>query len=269
MYEDLEAIARLEYGKAVERLSRQALEKLQRIQTMPRGGQAEYARLNVEIEQCEESCRTYAQIWQDLLEARNGGHLTRENVNFIIEKVQHLVAARKSNLMGRPNPSRLPSSSNEITTRMDGVAASLRRDLEIRIRKQMAFPKKDVMPTPPNINVTIHNAANVNLGTQMGTINATLNAISDQSQAHSEVAAALRQLSEAVLSNSQIQSPQKKEALEVITDIAKQAEAKPEARSIGPLKAMIAGLPTIIGLAADLTALWEKFAPTIKHFFNI
>ena len=37
MHDDLEAIARLEYGKAVERISREAQEKIRSVQTMPKG----------------------------------------------------------------------------------------------------------------------------------------------------------------------------------------------------------------------------------------
>jgi len=269
MYDDLEAIAKLEYGKAVDRISREAQEKIRSVQTMPRGGQLEYARLKVNLDQSEEICRVYAQIWQDLLETKNGGHLSREDVNFILQKVQRVVEARKRNLMGRPHPSGLASAPQEIAALMDGISGSIRRDLEIRIRKQQAFPKKEIMTNPPHINVTIQNAANVNLGSQLGTINATLTAISDQSQAHREVATALKELSEAVLQNREIQDAQKQEALQVITNIAKQAEAKPGERSVGTLKAMIAGLPAIIGVAADVITLWDKYAPLIRHFFGI
>lgn len=269
MYDDLEVIAKLEFGKVVDRISLEAQEKIRSVQTMPRGGHMEHARLKVHLDQAEETCRAYAQIWQDLLETKNGGHLTREDVTFIIQKIQPVVAASKRNILRDPTRSHLASASEEIAMRLGGVASSIRRDLEIRIRKQQAFPKKESMPSPPHLNVTIHSAANVNLGTQAGTINATLTAISGQSPAHQDVAVALKELSEAVLHNPQILDSQKQEALQVITDIVKQAEAKPEARSIGTLKAMLAGLPTVIGMAADLTALWEKCAPVVRHFFGI
>lgn len=269
MHDDLETIANLEYGKAVERISRETLEKTRSIQNMARGGQMEYAKLKVQLDRGEESCRAYAQIWQNLLEAKNGGYLTREDVNFIVRKVQPVVQAAKNGLKHRLNTSRLASAGDEIARRMDGVAASISRDLEILFRKQQAFPNREFTTSPPHINVTIQNAANVNLGSQVGTINATLTAISDQSQAHFQIAAVLKELSEAVLLSRQIQDAQKDEALQVMTNIAKQAEAKPELRSLGTLKALIAGFPALIGMAADITTLWDKYAPIIKHFFSI
>jgi hypothetical protein len=119
------------------------------------------------------------------------------------------------------------------------------------------------------LSVTIHNAANVNLGSQVGTINAALNVIAQQGQAHSELAAAIKELSEAVMRSSAIQDPQKQEALQVIADIATQAETQPEARSKGTLKALIAGFPMVLGLAADVTTLWDKCSPIIRAFFGI
>jgi hypothetical protein len=269
MHDDLEAIANLEFGKAVERISREAHEKSRGIQTMPRGGQMQNAILQVQLDRSEETCRAYAQIWQDLLEAKNGGHLTREDVNFIVDKVQRVAASSKGSLSAGPGASRLPSAGEHIARRVDSVSASIRRDLEIRFRRQKAFPKKQVLSPETQINVTIQNAANVNLGSQMGTINATLTAISDRSHAHLEIASALKEMSEAVMVSCEIQDGQKQEALQVITEIAKQAEEKPEVRSRGALRALIAGLPEIIGFAADVTTLWDKYVPLMRHFFGI
>ena len=110
-------------------------------------------------------------------------------------------------------------------------------------------------------------ATNINLGSQVGTINAAANMISQQGK--SEVATAIRELSEAVMRSSEIKDHQKQEALQVVADIAKLAQAKPEARSTGTVKALIAGFPAIIGLAADVTTLWDKYAPVIRAFFGI
>lgn len=269
MYDDLKPIADLEYVKAVDRIALEGQEKIRRVQTMHRGGGREDAKLTVQLEQSEEACRVYADIWKDLLEARNGGHLTRIDVNFIVQNVRHLVEVRKSALRSNPNSSRLASAGQRIAMRMESISASIRRDLEIRIRKQIAFPKQAVLTNPPHISVVIQNAANVNLGSQMGMIQATLTAISDRSEEHSRIAAVLKELSEAVLISQQILDSQKQEALEVIADIANQAECKPGARSRGRLKAMIVGLPVLLGVAADVTTLWEKCVPMIKHFFGI
>src|SRR5436305_14521527 len=85
MYEDLEVIARLEYVKATEAGIREMHQKMRSVQTgMPRGGQLEQAKLQIQLEQAEHGCRELARIWQGLLEARNGGHLTRRDVDFFL-----------------------------------------------------------------------------------------------------------------------------------------------------------------------------------------
>jgi hypothetical protein len=66
-----------------------------------------------------------------------------------------------------------------------------------------------------------------------------------------------------------IQDLQKQEALQVIADIAKQAETRPEARSTGTLKALLAGFPYVVGLAADVTVPWDRYSPLLRAFFGI
>jgi len=70
------------------------------------------------------------------------------------------------------------------------------------------------------------------------------NVISQHGQ--SEVATAIRELSEAVMRSSAIKDHKKQEALQVIAEIAKQAETKPEGRSLGTVKALIAGFPMAV-----------------------
>jgi hypothetical protein len=161
---DLETIANLELARAVERISAETHEKMQHaLAGMPRGGQMEHAKLKIQLDQAAESCHAYAQIWLDLIEAKNEGLLTRENVGFIARKIREFAAARKASLISSPNPPRLAYAADEIARRMDGVAGSIRRDLEIRIRKQEALPQKRAMDNNPHITVTPYNTPNRNL----------------------------------------------------------------------------------------------------------
>jgi hypothetical protein len=250
---DLEKIATLELQKARKRIDRETQEKMQATLTMPRGGQMEQAKLMMQLEGAETLCREYAAIWQNLLEELNGGHLTRENVRFILGKVGTVIAARKVSLMNRPDRVRLASASGEIARKMQAVMAGINIDLELRISRQEAFPRKaKVMEAErPNINVTIHTAANVNLGTQVGTINAGLSAISQQGESSQELVKALMSLTDAVVRSTQLHETEKRETLEVIEEITKQAQSIPESRSLGKIKALVAGLHTLVVASAD------------------
>jgi hypothetical protein len=142
--DDLEVIANLEFGKAVERLTREMQERMENaLAGKPSGGVREHARLQVRLNFAEQACKEFGRIWQNLLEERNGSQLTRENAEFIIQKVMDLAAAHKSSL-GAEFPERTSGVDSEVGRRMDGIVASIRRDLEIRIRKQQAFPPKRI-----------------------------------------------------------------------------------------------------------------------------
>ncbi len=128
---------------------------------------------------------------------------------------------------GPPMASNQEGVAGYIARQMEIITANVCRDLELRLKRQeVGLPKGESMKE--GINLTVQNAANINLGSQVGTINAALSVISQQGQ--SEVAVAIRELSEAVMRSSAIKDDQKQEALQVIADIAKQAEAKPECR---------------------------------------
>lgn len=265
---ELTAIASMEFGKAVDRLAKEKETKLRiALKGLSRGGPQVAARREIELEYTEKMCTALAEIWVNLLEGTNGGILTRQQVDFIKEQVQGAASARRSSLMnGPPMAPNQEAVAGYIAREMERVTARVYRDLELRfLRQNVGLPKEESMKE--GINLTVHNAANINLGSQVGTINAALNVISQAGQ--SELAAAIRELSEAVMRSSVIQDHQKQEALQVIADIAKQAEAKPEGRSVGTLKALIAGFPIAIGLTADLTTLWDKYAPIIRAYFGI
>jgi len=112
---------------------------------------------------------------------------------------------------------------------------------------------------PSDMHITI-NAANVNFGTQVGTIENALNKIVNQGQ--TEMAIALRDLVNGV-SRAELHEEQKKEVMEILAELASQAEKPPESRSKGVIRSLMERLPAAIGLAADLTTLWLAYGPVV------
>ncbi len=265
---ELIAIASMEFGKAVDRLTEEKGRRLREVLAgLSAGGPQLAAKREIELDFAEKMCAAYADIWVNLLEETNGGILTREHVDFIKAEVQSVASARKSALMsGPPMAANQEAVASHVARQMETIQARVFRDLELRLGRQNAgLSKGETMKH--GINLTVQNAANINLGSQVGTINAALNVIYQQGQ--SEVASAIKELSNAIVRTKAMQDSQKQEALRVIADIAKQAEAKPEARSIGVVKALLIALPTMIGLAADVTTLWDKYGPIIRAYFGI
>lgn len=265
---ELTAIASMELGKVVDRLTDDKGREMRKaLAGLSGGGPQLAAKREIELDFAERMCAAYADIWVNLLEETNGGILTREHVDFIKAEVQTVASARKNSLMaGPPMAANQEAVASHVARQMEIIQARVFRDLELRLGRQNAgLSKGETMKH--GINLTVQNAANINLGSQVGTINAALNVISQQGQ--SEVARAIKELSDAIVRSSAMQGGQKQEALQVIADIARQAEAKPEGRSIGTVRALLIGLPTMIGLAADVTALWDKYGPIIRAYFGI
>ena len=115
-------------------------------------------------------------------------------------------------------------------------------------------------------HIAAENAANLSFGSQVGTINASMDLIAKQGA--SNVATGIGELRDAVVKSAELKEDKKSEALAVIAEIAKQAEAKPEARSKGIVKALMAGFPAVIGKASDLMTAWDKYGPTLKGYFG-
>jgi hypothetical protein len=122
--------------------------------------------------------------------------------------------------------------------------------------------------TQPTIHIQNSNVANLNLGAQVGTINAALQTISGDDATGQELARAIEQLTEAVIQAS-LPTANKQDVVEALSTIAEQAAKKPEERSKGTLKALVTWLPTAISAANNLTGLWDKLGPIIKTHLGI
>jgi hypothetical protein len=126
---------------------------------------------------------------------------------------------------------------------------------------------------PKSAATSIHfqnsSIGNLNFGTQVGTINAVVQTMQGEGDAQREVARALKELTQAVVSSqTTLPEAEKQEVLDSLTTIAEQAAKKPEERSKGTLKAIFGYLPNAISAATNLVSLWEKVGPTIKGYLG-
>jgi hypothetical protein len=123
---------------------------------------------------------------------------------------------------------------------------------------------------PPSIHIKDSNVANLNLGSQIGNINANLQSISGSGDAgQREFARAVEQLTQAVLYEATLPSAVKQEVVEALSTVVEQAAKAPEERSKGILKAVAAWLPTALSVAKNLTDLWDKLGPIIKTHLGV
>ena len=111
-----------------------------------------------------------------------------------------------------------------------------------------------------NINITNSTVGNINLGQQIGHIEAIAKTIaSKQGGDNQHFAEALRALTDAIKNAQELKDTDKVEAAQALSEIAEQGNVEPQKRSHGKLKALLAGFPTLIAGAAHLTKLWETW----------
>jgi len=171
MYEELEQIAQLKFGREMESISGQTREKVTAMQgeyaaraPFPgsRSGPHEAAVGQVYIDGAERLVRTLSKIWIDLIKQRKG-HISRSDVEFIAGKVGEYAKTQKRHLETVFRERRMGPACIGVThkaeTRMRAVAIETRRDLEIMAREYEAFPavsSKPILPAPerpsPNSN---------------------------------------------------------------------------------------------------------------------
>ena len=118
------------------------------------------------------------------------------------------------------------------------------------------------------IHIQDSNVANLNMGSQIGTINAAMQVISRGDESRKELAHALDEFTQAVVAAT-LSDANKQEVVEAVSTIAEQAAKKPEERSKGTLKALVAWIPTAISAANNLVTLWDKIGPSIKGHLGI
>jgi len=152
MYEDLEQIAKLKFGREIESISLQTRERVKEMQNEyaaltgssgVRSGQHEASIGRAQIHGAERLLRALFQIWVDLLNKRNG-HISRADIAFITNKVDGCASTKKADLHTAFSQQRMGAVVNVLTQeaemRMHAVAADARCELEIMVREHEAFP---------------------------------------------------------------------------------------------------------------------------------
>jgi len=184
----------------------------------------------------------------------------------------NLIATR-TRKSGKPQ---LTASIAKWHREMARLVSSVWKEIEVDARERQHASnakKEDNGEVRPNqtMNIHIHNSqvGNLNLGTQVGTINATVQSLSQGDDQQKEFAQALKQLTKTVLSEQNLQKETQQEIVDMLSTLAEQAAKKPTERSKGTLKAVLSSLPPLITVGTKLAELWPKYEPTVRHFLGM
>lgn len=134
-------------------------------------------------------------------------------------------------------------------------------------------PKYDFTHLQPPINYTLHNIkvsdsviGSVNSG-DVEKIDVAMTTI--QRSGNTEVADALKSLTEAVLENTQISSTLKNELIQNIGFLSQQVSVPALRRNQGVLKSVFTGIKNSIGTISSLVDLWNKVEPVFRGYFGL
>jgi len=90
-----------------------------------------------------------------------------------------------------------------------------------------------------------------------------------QHSGNTEIAGALKSLTEAVLENTEITSELKNEIIQNLSFISQQISFPRETRNQGVLKSVLAGIKEGVSTASSLVALWAKVEPLFKSILGL
>jgi hypothetical protein len=99
------------------------------------------------LEISERTCRAIYEIWLELILQRNEGKIAREDINFIMGKVNPCTQTRTAHIaqaLAGPQGPAPQWAMQQAQTKMQSVASTIARELEIRLREQEAFARREV-----------------------------------------------------------------------------------------------------------------------------
>jgi len=125
------------------------------------------------------------------------------------------------------------------------------------------------MSDRPNItyNISGSTIGSATFSSQVGSINSSVNAVSQQ-PGGIDFAAALKSLTDVVLKSNELAETEKREALDALELVGKQAEEPPEKRKSGVLKPVLDSIPKLLSTASTAINVWHSVGPHILEFFG-
>lgn len=132
----------------------------------------------------------------------------------------------------------------------------------LRLESRLGLHKEEKPLTA--LNISHSTIANLNLGTVVGDLTASIQSLVGQGQ--DDLADALRRLTEAITASNELGDAQRKELLEHLSLVSTEAALPPERRKNGPLKSSIAFLQTGLSTVAQLAGVLSTAEQALKAF---
>lgn len=159
--------------------------------------------------------------------------------------------------------SMMAAYQNMLADELDAGAGYLIRHARIQIPRPPFIGNK---LTLNNINISGSTVGSINFGT-IKNLDASITVM--QSHGEKELAAAITELTQAVVDSKELDDVNRKEIAEQLEFLVAQATAEPQNRSTGLVKSILAGIRDPISVSAGLLAIWDKVEPLFHAAFGI
>ena len=114
-----------------------------------------------------------------------------------------------------------------------------------------------------HIQVSDSNVGVINSG-NMTLMNTSIDVIGDRGD--TDVATAIKDLTQAVLDDKDVEQELKKEIVEQLSFLASQAAVQPESRVAAVIKGVLSTVKESLSVSATLLTLWEKVGPLLAAY---
>ncbi|HYH87431.1 MAG TPA: hypothetical protein VEX60_18400 [Pyrinomonadaceae bacterium] len=121
-----------------------------------------------------------------------------------------------------------------------------------------------------NINISGSTVGMLNTGSIQDVQNIDINITSLINSGQTEVAEALKKITEAVAENKEVSDEKKSEMLDQLNELSGQAAAPPDKRAKpGVIKAVLGGLAASLGAVGGLAKVWSLTGDVICAYFGV
>ena len=151
-----------------------------------------------------------------------------------------------------------------VAAKSQELAANLKSRIaqELRILRLESSIGLHSEEKPMTLNISHSAIANLNLGTVVGDLTASVQTLNNHGQA--ELADTIKTLAEALAKSSELRADQQKELLEHLSFVSTEVALPPDQRKMGPLRSSISALRSGLENLATLAALWQPVEQILK-----
>ena len=181
-------------------------------------------------------------------------------------QAQHEDYQRRNMAAGMPTGPYDAAASRLLQTAASSEVTVVRREIsKLKLQRGLGMEKKSEGQKVV-LNISNSTVSGLNLGTVVGDMNATLTTLEEQG--NSELAQALRAVSEAIASDEQL-GTERRELLENISLLGEEGELPAGQRRTGVVRAAYRYLGEAIAIAGHSAAVWATWGPQIAAFFGL